>query len=302
MKELSIVYSENYLKYDTGGDDPASKTKVSKFLELIGSDGQIPHKVFEPSKATDDDILLAHTQRYLTEVKRCAINKLEIALETPVDNERLECSYYMIGGSILCLNLALEGNKVVNLIGGAHHASSSQASGFCIFNDHAIAIRKLQDEGKIKTATVYDLDVHAGQGTQEIFYEDPSILTISIHQDPMTIYPGTGFEWQTGRGEGLGMNINLPLAPGTTEQKYLETLDLALHRASDFASDMNVLVLGVDTYRGDRLGNLQLNEESFRKIGERFKDFNKLAVLFGGGYSQKIPELWMNFLNGYLED
>lgn len=116
----------------------------------------------------------------------------------------------------------------------------------------------------------------------------------------MTIYPGTGFEWQTGRARGLGMNINLLLSPGTTEQEYLEALDSALKRASEFSSDMNVLVLGVDTYKEDRLGRLNLEQDSFRKIGERFQEFNNLAVLFGGGYSAKIPNLWMTFLKGYL--
>lgn len=267
---------------------------------MLETDGEIRYKIFEPTKATDEDILLAHTQRYLSEVKRLATNRLELSPDTPIDGERLECAYYMVGGTIMCLNLALGGERVINLIGGAHHASSYQSSGFCIFNDHAIAIRKLQKEGKIKKATIYDLDVHAGQGTQEIFYEDPGVLTISIHQDPMTIYPGTGFEWQAGRGKGLGMNINLSLAPGTTEQKYFETLDSALKRASGFASDMNVLVLGVDTYKGDYLGGLRLEQDSFRKIGERFRNFKKLAVLFGGGYSSKIPDLWMTFLKGYL--
>lgn len=300
MKELSLVYSDNYLKYDTEGDDPVSKTKAPLFLQMLAIEGEIPYEIFEPAKATDEDILLVHTLRYLTEVKKLAASRLELPPDTPIDKERLECAYFMVGGTILCLNLALEGERVVNLIGGAHHASSFQSSGFCIFNDHAIAIRRLQKEGKIKTATIYDLDVHAGQGTQEIFYEDPSVLTISIHQDPATIYPGTGFEWQTGRGNGLGMNLNLPLAPGTTEQEYLKSLDSALERASGFASDMNVLVLGVDTYKGDYLGGLRLEQDSFRKIGERFRGFKKLAVLFGGGYSSKIPDLWMTFLKGYL--
>src|SRR6266496_3452591 len=93
-------------------------------------------------------------------------------------------SPYIVGGTVLTLDLALQGERVVNLIGGMHHAGSYQASGFCIYNDHAIAIRKLQQQGKIETAMVYDLDVHAGQGTQEIFYTDPSVYTVSVHQDP----------------------------------------------------------------------------------------------------------------------
>jgi len=191
-------------------------------------------------------------------------------------------------------------SAVVNLIGGMHHAGSYQASGFCIYNDHAVAIRKLQKEGKIKKATVYDLDVHAGQGTQEIFYSDPSVMTVSIHQDPFTIYPGTGFESQKGREEGLGTNINVPLPPRTKEKEYLQVLDSVLDRTKNFGSDMSILILGVDSYKGDLLGGLSLEEESFRKIGERFRDFDKLAVLFGGGYSRKIPDLWMTFLKGYL--
>lgn len=300
MKELNIVYSDNYLKYDAEEENSVSKTKVLRFLEMLETKGEIPYKLFEPDKAIDEDILLAHTPRYLTKVKKLAISRLELSPDTPIDEKRLECAYYMVGGTIMCLNLALEGKRVVNLIGGAHHASSFQSSGFCIFNDHAVAIRKLQKEGKIKNATIYDLDVHAGQGTQEIFYEDPRVLTLSIHQDPMIIYPGIGFESETGLGKGLGMNINLPLAPGTTEQKYLDTLDSALKRVSNFASDMNVLVLGVDTYKEDPLGGLRLEEDSFRKIGERFRGFDKLAILFGGGYSSKTPDLWMTFLKGYL--
>lgn len=301
MKELSVVYSDNYLKYDLGADNPISRDKTAVFLRKLKKDGEIPYEVIEAPRANDDDVLLAHTQRYLTEVKRAATDRMDLSLDTPVDENTLEAAYFLIGGTILCSNLALQDKRVINLIGGMHHASSHQGSGFCVFNDHAIAIRRLQQDGKIKKATIYDIDVHAGQGTQEIFYEDPSVLTVSIHQDPYTIYPGTGFEWQRGAGEGLGTNINIPLPPGTTETEYLTALDLVLERTTSFSPDLTVLLLGVDTYKGDLLGGFRLEEESFGKIGERFKDREKLAVLFGGGYSTKIPDLWMAFLKGYLE-
>lgn len=301
MKELNVVYSDNYLKYDLGADNPISRDKTAVFLRKFKEDGEIPHKIIEAPKADDSDILLAHTQEYLAEVKRAVVDRLELSPDTPVDENTLEAAYYLIGGTILCSNLALLDKRVVNLIGGMHHASSYQGSGFCVFNDHAIAIRKLQQDGKIQKATIYDIDVHAGQGTQEIFYEDPSVLTVSIHQDPHTIYPGTGFEWQRGAREGLGTNINVPLPPGTTETEYLIALDLVLERTRSFSPDLTVLLLGVDTYKDDLLGGFRLEEESFRKIGERFRNFEKLAILFGGGYSKKIPDLWITFLKGYLE-
>lgn len=299
-KELEIVYSENYLKYDLGPDNPISKTKTGLFLNKLKAEGRIDFEVIESPKASEEDLLLVHTPEYINELKRLALNNSDFDSDTPVNQGMLEGGLYIVGGTILCLNIALEGKRVVNLIGGMHHAGSRQASGFCIYNDHSIAIRKLQQEGKIMKATVFDLDVHAGQGTQEIFYSDPNVMTVSIHQDPSTIYPGTGFDWQKGKGEGVGTNLNYPLPPGTSEEDYLKALDDVLEQTKWFEQDVTILVLGVDTYKGDQLGNFRLEEDSFRKIGERFSSFEKLAVLFGGGYSTKIPDLWMSFLNGYL--
>ncbi len=300
-KELNIVYSDNYLKYDLGEGNPISRTKTQKFLELLKQDGDINYRISEAFPVNEEDLLLVHTPKYLAELRRLAESNLEYDADTPVNQGMLEGGLYIVGGTILTIEMALDKKRVVNLIGGMHHAGSYQASGFCIYNDHAIAIRKLQKEGKIKAAVIYDLDVHAGQGTQEIFYNDPSVLAVSIHQDPHTIYPWVGFEGQKGSGLGTGFNINVPLPAGTKEEQYLEALDAVLEQGKSFDSDLNVLILGVDTYKDDLLGGLKLQEDSFRKIGERFKNFDKLAVLFGGGYSDKIPELWMSFLKGYLE-
>lgn len=302
MKELNIVYSDSYLKYDLGEDNPISRNKTTVFLQKLGTQKNMPYRLIEAPRADENDLLLVHTVEYLQELKRLAANNLDADSDTPVNQGMIEGGLYIVGGTILCLNIALKGERVVNLIGGMHHAGSNQASGFCIYNDHAIAIRKLQKEGKIERAIVYDLDVHAGQGTQEIFYEDPRVLTVSIHQDPRTIYPGTGFESQKGAGDGLGTNINVPLAPWTNEKEYLQALDSVLEHTRTFGSDIAVLILGVDTYKHDLLGSLGLEISSFKKIGERFRSFDKLAILFGGGYSTEIPNLWTSFLNGYLEE
>lgn len=299
MDEIKIIFHEAYLKYDFGPGHPFWVERAVPFLEKLKK-YQIPHEILVPKRATDEDLLLVHSQNYLDRVKKLAKEGGALSLDTPVNPDVLEASYYSVGGSILALEEALKGEKTMNLLGGLHHAGTSNASGFCIFNDHSIAIRKLQQEKKIKKAMIFDLDVHAGQGTQEIFYADPKVFTISIHQDPTTLYPGTGFSHQKGIEAGEGYNLNIPLPPGTTEKEYLEALDSVLPIAKKFPHDIMVLVLGVDTFKDDPLANFQLEDETYQKIGERFQKFPKLAVMCAGGYSRKTPDLWLSFLKGYL--
>lgn len=299
MNKVKIIFHEAYLKYDFGPGHPLWPDRARVFLEKLKKYA-ISHEILVPKKATDEDILLVHSKDYLSRVKRYAREDGFLSIDTPVTPQNLEASYYSVGGSILTLREALKSEKAINLMGGLHHAGISDSSGFCIFNDHSIAIRKLQKERKIKKAMIYDLDVHAGQGTQEIFYSDPKVFTISIHQDPRTLYPGIGFAEERGEGLGKGYNLNVPLAPGAREKEYLEALDSVLPLRKKFPHDIVVLVLGVDTYREDPLANIELEVDSYRKIGERFKNFPKLAVMFAGGYSKTTPNLWFSFLKGYL--
>lgn len=298
--ELNVVYSDNYLKFDMGDDNPISRDKTKAFFLKVKERKDIPINIVEAPRSNENDVLLVHSQKYLDEVNRASKEHLELSADTPMNENTLEAGYYLIGGTTECLRLALDGRKVINIIGGMHHASSFQASGFCFFNDHAIAIRKLQQENLIKNAIIYDLDVHAGQGTQKIFYEDPTVYTISIHQDPVTIYPWVGFGSQKGSGAGEGYNLNVTLPPKTKEDAYLKALDDVIEKSSSYPADIKVLLLGVDTFKDDLLGGLGLEEDSFRKIGERFRKMDKLAILFGGGYSTKIPDLWIKFIEGYL--
>lgn len=299
MEEIKIVFHEKYLKYDFGPGHPFWAGRAVTFLEKLRK-YKIPHEILVPEKASDEDILLVHAKDYLNRVKRLARERGALSIDTPVNPNVLEAAFYSVGGSILALEHALKGERVINLLGGLHHAGISDSSGFCIFNDHAIAVRKLQKDGKIKKAMIYDLDVHAGQGTQEIFYSDPKVFTISLHQDPTTLYPGTGFASQKGEGAGKGYNLNVPLPPGTGEKEYLEALDSVLPLAKKFPHDVTVLVLGVDTFEEDPLASIKLKEETYQKIGQRFKKFAKLGVMCAGGYSKKTPDLWLSFLKGYL--
>ncbi|HUW21779.1 MAG TPA: histone deacetylase family protein [Candidatus Bathyarchaeia archaeon] len=296
---LKLVFHEKYLKYDFGPNHPWKSERSLVFFDKLKRLG-IKYEVIVPPKARDKDILLVHDIHYLQKVKKLAAASSFLSADTPLNNEILEAAYFSVGGSIKTTELALDGEKVINLMGGFHHAGIYSSSGFCIFNDHAIAVRKLQKEGKIKKAMIYDLDVHAGQGTQEIFYNEATVFTISLHQDPSTTYPGIGYAEEKGVGVGEGYNLNAILSPGTGEKKYLKALDLVIPLASKYYPNLIVLVLGVDTYKKDPLAHIKLEIDSFRKIGARFKNFSKLAIMFAGGYSRNIADLWVSFLKGYL--
>lgn len=296
---LKVIFHENYLNYDFGPNHPWRPRRPLEFLEKLKK-YKIKHEVLLPHPASDDDLLLVHSQAYLERLKKLAAQNGRLSLDTPLNERILQAAYFSVGGSILAANLALAGEKTINLLGGLHHAGINQSSGFCVFNDHAIAVRKLQKEKKIKKALIYDLDVHAGQGTQEIFYGDATVFTVSLHQDPQTLYPGTGFEHQKGKGVGEGYNQNICLPPGLGEEEYLKALDSVLPLAKKFLPQLVILVLGVDTFKGDPLANINLEIQSYEKIGQRFKQFPKLAVVCAGGYSPQIADLWISFLKGYL--
>lgn len=297
-----IIYSSQYLNYSFGKGHPFWPERAAQFLSEIATSqlADFNWQIIKPKKASDKDILLVHTPDYLERVKQLAREGGQLAIDTPVSEKNLEAAYYYTGGTILASQLVLEGKTVFNTLGGLHHAESGNSSGFCIFNDHAIAIRKLQKQGKIKRAAILDIDVHAGNGTQEIFYRDPTVLNISIHQDPATLYPGTGFPWQIGEGKGRGYTVNICLPPGTTEKDYLTALDKILPKIKDFNPDITFIIFGVDTFKQDSLASIKLEEGSYKKIGARVAKLKKVVTLCAGGYSRQVPKLWLSYLRGYL--
>lgn len=304
-----IIYSPKYLNYSFGKSHPFWPERAEQFLTLLKQQ-EFPFKLVEAPRATDKDILLVHTKDYLTRLKKMAGGGGGyLSIDTPVTVQNLEAAYYYVGGTTQASELALKGELAINTLGGLHHAESNNSSGFCIFNDAAIAVRKWQKselhenrEAKPRTlrgarAAILDLDVHAGNGTQEIFYRDPTVFTISIHQDPTNFYPGTGFKWQTGEGKGEGYNLNIPLPPDTSEKEYLNALDHLLPKIAKFAPDLLVVILGVDTYKDDPLASFNLEQQTYGKIARKLKRFPKKCILFAGGYSKNVPQLWYEFVS-----
>jgi acetoin utilization protein AcuC len=216
--------------------------------------------------------------------------------DNPVFSGMFTSEARKVGGALLGARLLLEDSCDVafNVSGGLHHGQPASASGFCVFNDAAVAIRWLLQQG-LRVAYV-DVDVHHGDGVQDAFYETDQVLTISLHQDGRTLFPGTGFVGEVGRGAGQGYAVNVPLPPHTTEEPYLwafdEVVPPLLRR---FRPDCLVTQLGVDTHYLDPLAQLNLTTRGQAQIFQRIEALapSHWLALGGGGYNLGVvPRAW----------
>ena len=286
-----IVYHEDYNKYDLGVDHPLLGDKPRRTIDFFREKSLIGDlQVFKPAPAEDKDLLRVHTETYVDKIRRLSEKGGMLSLDTPAPRGIYNYAALAAGGSMLCGEKTLgEHNIMINPLGGFHHAGRSTSSGFCFFNDIAVTTEHLR--GKIKRFLVIDLDVHHANGTQDIYYEDPSVLNISFHQDGRTLYPGTGFIEEIGQGEGKGFTINLPLPPGTDGVSYLMAFDEIIPFISKkFNPGLIIYQSGVDTHHSDPLANLALDLQTYYFLASRIRELStggcdKLVVLFGGGYN-----------------
>jgi acetoin utilization deacetylase AcuC-like enzyme len=178
-----------------------------------------------------------------------------------------------------------------------HHAGRDYAAGYCYINNAAVAANLLASKGKV---ALLDIDYHAGNGTQDIFYERPDVLTISLHGDPSSEYPYyAGYRDETGKGEGTGFHHNFPLPSGTTESIYLATLDKAVEIIQGFAPKYLVVSAGMDIFEGDPLGKFKVTQKGFQEIGNRIANLRTptLLVMEGGYNSQALGENVVSFIS-----
>ncbi len=181
-----------------------------------------------------------------------------------------------------------------------HHASSDVFGGYCYLNNVAIAAQWLSERG-LRVA-ILDVDYHHGNGTQEIFYNRADVLFVSLHADPNFAFPHfLGFPDETGRGAGEGVNMNIPLPKGTDWARYASALEQGLSRINEFAPDIVLVSLGLDTYRDDPIALFQLGPSDYLKLGESIAGLNRPTLFnFEGGYNlDALGEITVNVLEGF---
>ncbi|HEX2446234.1 MAG TPA: histone deacetylase [Vicinamibacterales bacterium] len=237
-----------------------------------------------PEPAAWDDLARVHTAEYLNKIRAGTLSFEEIArLELPWSRELSEGFRLMVGGTILAAERALDAGVSIHLGGGFHHAFADHGEGFCMFNDVAVAIRRLQRDGRIRRAAVVDCDVHHGNGTAMIFAGDADVFTFSIHQQHN--YPS----WKP------PSDLDIGLPDGTRDEAYLGKLDEGVHAVIRHQPEVVAYVAGADPFKEDQLGGLALTKDGLRRRDRMVFDACRNAgtpvfVTLAGGYARRVED------------
>ncbi len=308
---LHVAWDDRLAGYDFGPGHPLAPVRVELTMALareLGVLGAPGVTVAQPASATDADLQLVHDESYIAAVRAGRPNPV-FGLGTP-DNPVFpgmhEASALVAGATLAAASAMFTGQAQhgINVTGGLHHAMRRAASGFCIYNDPAIAIEWLLRQGVEKIAYV-DVDVHHGDGVQAAFYNDPRVLTISLHEHPAMLFPGTGRPREIGGENAQGMAVNVALPAGTGDPGWLRAFDAVVPPLlRTFEPQVLVSQHGCDTHYRDPLAHLELTIDAQRTaavwlhaLAHRTAGGNWLAT-GGGGYDlvHVVPRTWTHLL------
>ncbi len=277
---MYIVYSDKYKDHFSSIHHVENPDRLTRALNSLKGE-----KIVEPIKVDDPQIV--HSEEYINKIKGVKGEEW-IDADTYVNEKTYDTALYALGGALKAFEL--QGFALVRPPG--HHAGKNGRAfnaptlGFCIFNNVAYIIKKKM----LRHVAIIDFDVHYGNGTQEIFYDDPEVLHIDIHQDPKTIFPGTGFPEMVGKGEAEGTKVNLIIPPRGSDDLYDELFPIIQAIIEDFKPAYIIFSAGFDGFKGDGLASLNLTEYTFYNLGSLGK--NSSAVLEGGygiGLERGLP-------------
>lgn len=312
----AFVDRQGLAGYDLGSDHPLAPVNRELAIDLIRAYGMLERPdvlVLEPEPGDEDLIARVHTDAYMSAVRRYSRTpQLAAAFEagtwglahggdTPAFAGMHEAAVAVCGASVTAARAVWEGRaeRVFSAAGGLHHAFANKANGFCIYNDPAVAIRWLLDNGAERVAYV-DVDVHHGDGTQFIFYDDPRVLTCSVHESGRYLFPGTGAVSERGIGPGDGYSVNIPLPAFSGDGPYMRAIEEVIAPAViAFQPDIIITQDGVDPHHQDPLAHLQVRMATFPRLWRVLHDLADRAAagrwiaLGGGGYNVDVlPRAW----------
>lgn len=314
--DACVVFDQTLCEYKLSDDHPLDPIRVDLTMRLaaeLGITGAGGMPVVPAPMGSDELVATVHTSDFMESVIATSRNPLRLdelrglgTGDTPTFAGMHEASAHVVGASVEGARLVWEGEVLhaANVAGGLHHAMPDRASGFCIYNDVAIAIRWLLDHGAQKVAYV-DVDVHHGDGTEAVFWDDPRVLTISLHETGQMLFPGTGFASDLG-GEGAeGSAVNVALPPGTSDAGWLRAFHAVVPPLiREFAPDILVTQHGCDSHTEDPLAHLMLTVDGHRASYEALHDLahevcgGKWLATGGGGYAlvDVVPRSWSHLL------
>jgi acetoin utilization protein AcuC len=298
-KETIFIYSDEMSWFDFGADHPFKPERAAKTYDLCTRYGVMNYpwmKILEPEALPINFLSLFHEPAYLDLMQKATEDEVDPemlkrglgTLDNPIIPGIYEWSLLAAGGTHAAMDLLIKGEAraAFNPLGGFHHAMPGNAEGFCYINDIAIAIKYALGRMPDLRIAYMDLDAHHGNGVQHAFYQDPRVLVISLHETGRTLYPWSGFETETGEGDGKGFTVNFPLEPGTDDEVYDFALEeTALPLARSFSPDLIVAEIGADALVSDPLTHLKLTNNSYQMAVKKMMGIcPKILALGGGGY------------------
>lgn len=278
---MRVHYCDHFvLPLPPGHRFPMEKYRLLREALADRSDSGMTFLV--PEAATDAQLLRVHDAAYVSAVCDGSLSQAQVRrIGFPWSPELVERSRRSVGGTLAATRAALDDGASANLAGGTHHAFAAHGEGFCVFNDVAVAIHDLRAQGRVDRVAVLDLDVHQGNGTADIFADDPRVFTLSVHG--ASNYPFNKTE----------SSLDLGLPDGTGDQGFLDAVDRGLEAAFADPPDLAIYVAGADAYAGDRLGRLAVSREGLAARDDRVFEAAErhgvpVAVVMAGGYAEDV--------------
>jgi len=310
----TLVFDERLIAYDFGPSHPLNPVRVALTMQLARELGVVDGlDVVTAEPCTSEQLATVHTPEYIERVAAISADPTQsdpfVGLGTsdnPVFAGMHEVGAHIAGASLEAARLVWTGEakRAANICGGLHHAMPGCASGVCIYNDPAVAIQWLLDQGAERVAYV-DVDAHHGDGVQAVFYDDPRVLTVSIHEGPQSLFPGTGYVSETGGQGAEGSAVNIPLPPGTSDAGWLRAFHAVVPEVlRAFQPEIILTQHGCDSHMDDPLTNLMLSVDGQRasyfaleQLAEELTG-GRWIITGGGGYSltNVVPRIWTHLL------
>lgn len=320
---IAILYREELKEYDFGPGHPFRGDRYELFPKFLKQNmaEDDNYRILKAEPANDENLLLTCQKEYIDFTKEY-YRAANLGLSYPGPFGRFhsgdnlpvgrpgkleEAARLIVGQAKMACNLVQEGKfkKVVSIGGGLHHAKPSYGEGFCLYNDVAFCALYLMQKYKLERILILDTDAHAGNGTCEYFYEDRRVLFIDLHQNPLTLYPGTGFADEIGQGKGEGFTINVPMPVGAGYDSYQLVFESIVEPVTqEFKPQIIVRNGGSDPHFDDVLTGLGLSIKGFRMVGDIVRVMaevcdGKVIDLIASGYNSKVlPYTWLALISG----
>ena len=311
----TVVFDKSLTEYNFGPAHPMSPVRVDLTMRLVEEFGLADRglRVVPAPMADLELIAKVHSESLIEAVQRVGTTTGLVDAshglgtdDNPTFIDMHHAAAHIVGASVEAFRQVWSGESLhsANITGGLHHAMPDRASGFCIYNDIAIGIQWLLDQGVEKVAYV-DIDAHHGDGVEKVFWNDPRVLTISLHETGQMLFPGTGFPADTGGPEAEGSAVNVALPPGTADAGWLRAFHAVVPPLlREFAPEVLVTQHGCDSHMEDPLTHLMLSIDGQRAAYETLHELahevsaGKWVVTGGGGYSisSVVPRAWTHLL------